>query len=329
MEEQWLDIFVPAHKGKERIDTFLTRELSQVSRSQIQKLIKEGFVTVNGKKIKANHLIHSAERISVFIPRSRPPEVTPENIPLDIVYEDDYIIVVNKRAGMVVHPAFGHYSGTLVNALLGHCTHLSSLNEPYRPGIVHRIDKDTSGLLVVAKVDRIHRDLAIQFSEKSVTRCYAAVVWGWFQRRSGTVETLLARSVRDRRKVKVAPVGKHAVTHYEVVEKYPMTSLLQLRLGTGRTHQIRVHLAHIDHPVFGDHTYSGRGGQLGGLNRAEKALAVELLKMMPRQALHAKTLGFIHPVTEQRLLFDSELPDDMEQLIDRLQEAGKGNIISY
>jgi len=326
MEEQWLDISVPAHKGKERIDTFLTREISQVSRSQIQKLIKEGFVTVNGKKIKANHLLQSAERIRVFIPRPRPPEVTPENIPLDIVYEDDYILVVNKRAGMVVHPAFGHHSGTLVNALLGHCTHLSSLNEPYRPGIVHRIDKDTSGLLVVAKVDRVHRDIAIQFSEKSVTRCYAAVVWGWFQKRSGTVETLLARSIKDRRKIKVASEGKHAVTHYEVVEKYPLTSLVHLRLGTGRTHQIRVHLAHIDHPVFGDHTYSGRGGRLGGLNRAETALAVGLLKMMPRQALHAKTLGFIHPVTDKSILFDSELPDDMEQLINRLQEARQGDL---
>lgn len=319
MEAQWLDISVPAHKGKERIDTFLAREISQVSRTRVQKLIREGFVTVNGKAVKANHFLQPGELIKVFLAKPNPPEVVAENIPLDIVFEDDFLVIVNKKAGMVVHPAFGHSSGTLVNALLGYCKHLSTLNEPYRPGIVHRIDKDTSGLLVVAKDDKVHRALASQFTEKSVTRSYVALVWGWNREEKGTIETLLARSVKDRKKIRVASEGKHAVTHYEVVERYPLTSHMHLRLETGRTHQIRVHLAHIDHPVLGDHTYGGRGCRLGGLNRGETALAVELLKIMDRQALHAKTLGFVHPITGNDLLFDSELPDDMKQLFARLQ----------
>jgi 23S rRNA pseudouridine1911/1915/1917 synthase len=321
MEGQCIAISVPEHKGKERIDTFLTREISHVSRSQIQRLIKDGFVTVDGNRVNPNHSLHPLEEIKIFIPKRRPIDVIPEDIPLDIVYEDDYLIVVNKKAGMVVHPAFGHATGTLVNALLAHCAKLSSVNEPSRPGIVHRIDKDTSGLLVVAKDDEVHRRLADQFGEKSVLRHYVAVVWGRFPKSSGTIETLLARSSRDRRQMRVTAEGKHAVTHFDVVERLPLTSLVELRLETGRTHQIRVHLAHIQHPVFGDHTYGGRGRQLGGLNKSNTALAMELLKIMPRQALHAKTLGFIHPKTREQISFDSDLPDDMKRLIGRLKEA--------
>ena len=321
MEGQCIDIAVPEHKGKERIDTFLTREISQVSRSQIQRLIKEGFVTVDGERVKPNHSLHPSEKIQVFLPKRRAIDVLPEDIPLDIVYEDDYLIVVNKKAGMVVHPAFGHSGGTLVNALLARCAKLSSVNEPARPGIVHRIDKDTSGLLVVAKNDEVHRHLADQFGEKSVVRHYVAVVWGRFPQSSGTIETLLARSSRDRRQMRVTAEGKRAVTHFDVVERFPLTSLVNLRLETGRTHQIRVHLAHIHHPVFGDQTYGGRGRRLGGLNKSNTALAMELLEIMPRQALHAKSLGFTHPVTREQLSFDSDLPDDMKRLIGRLKEA--------
>ena len=321
MEGQHLNIQVPEHKGKERIDTFLAREIGHVSRSQIQRLIKEGCVTVDGKPVKANHSLHPLETIRVFMPKPRPLEIIPEDIPLNIVYEDDYLIIVNKKAGMVVHPAFGHSAGTLVNALMAHCTKLSTINHPARPGIVHRIDKDTSGLLVVAKEDSVHRHLADQFGKKTVIRQYSALVWGRLKRSTGTVETLLARSIRDRKKIRVSEQGKQAVTHFQVLEKYPLTSLIQLRLETGRTHQIRVHLAHIHHPVFGDHTYGGRGRQLGGLNKSQTVLAMELLKMMPRQALHAKTLGFVHPVSGEGLFFESELPEDMSRLLERLEEA--------
>jgi len=327
MEKRQIQISVPEHKGKERLDTFLAREISRVSRSQIQRLIKEGFVTVDGEGVKPNHLVRSSEKVEIFIPKLRPTELLPENISLDIVYEDDFIRVVNKRAGMVVHPAFGHSSGTLVNALLYHCGKLSGINEPCRPGIVHRLDKDTSGLLVVAKDDRVHNHLARQFGEKSVRRGYVAVVLGNFREDSGTVEASLARGVKDRRKIRVASDGKNAVTHFTVEERFPFISMLHLRLETGRTHQIRVHLAHIGHPVFGDHTYGGRGRQLGGLNKKETALMVELLKMMPRQALHAKTLGFTHPGTGEDCFFDSGLPDDMKRLLDRLREAkGEGAV---
>jgi 23S rRNA pseudouridine1911/1915/1917 synthase len=321
MEGQRIEISVPEYKEKERLDTFLVREIARVSRTQIQRLIKEGLITVDGREVKSNHLVQPTEKVEVFIPKRRPAEILPENIPLDIVYEDDFLLVVNKKAGIVVHPAFGHSSGTLVNALVAHSKNLSSMNAPDRPGIVHRIDKDTSGLLVVAKNDYVHRDLAKQFGEKTVKREYLTVVWGRFQRDSGTVETLLARSEKDRRKITVAKKGKNAVTHFEVVESFPLTTLLSLRLETGRTHQIRVHLAHIGHPVFGDQTYGGRGRQLGSLNRAETMLAKELLELMPRQSLHAKMLGFVHPETGESLLFDSDLPDDMKELIDRLREA--------
>ena len=321
MEKHRIEILVPENKEKERLDTFLVREIGKVSRSQVQRLIKDGFVTVDGKNVKPNHFVQPLERISIFIAEPRPLELLPEEIPLDIVYEDDFLLVVNKKAGMVVHPAFGHSSGTLVNALLAHCQKLSTVNEPYRPGIVHRVDKDTSGLLVVAKNDDVHRELARQFAEKSVVRQYVAVVWGKFYKNSGTVETLLSRSIKDRRKIKVSTIGKNAVTHFTVKEEFPLTSFVSLRLETGRTHQIRVHLSYIGHPVFGDHTYGGRGRQLGGLNKTKTALAIELLKIMPRQALHAKTLGFIHPVTGKECFFDSDLPDDMKHLINRLREV--------
>ncbi len=326
MEGQRIEISVPEQKLKERLDTFLTREISHVSRSQIQRLIKEGYVTVEGKRIKSNHLVRPSEKIEVFIPKPRPHEALPEDIPIDVVYEDDFLLVVNKEAGMVVHPAFGHSGGTLVNALLAHCKKLSAVYEPHRSGIVHRLDKDTSGLLVVAKNNCVHRHLAKQFGEKSVKRQYVAVVWGYLGTDSGTIETLLARSVKDRRKIRVTSEGKNAVTHFAVEERFPLTSMLCLRLETGRTHQIRVHLAHIGHPVFGDHAYGGTGRQLGGLNKRETVLMIELLKMMPRQALHAKTLGFVHPVTGESCLFESSLPDDMKRFVERLRKAREEGI---
>ena len=319
MEEKRIKIVVPEHKVKERIDTYLTREIAHVSRSQIKRLIKDELITIDGHGVKTNHLVQASEQIEIVIPKPCPPDIIPEKIPLDIVYEDQYLLVVNKKAGMVVHPAAGHPNGTLVNALLAHSPRLSSVNDPFRPGIVHRIDKDTSGLLIVAKNDMIHRALARQFMDKSTERCYEAIVWGKFKNRSGTIQSQLARSLRDRKKIAVSPVGKKAITHYKVLCQYPMISHVELQLGTGRTHQIRVHLSHMGHPVFGDQTYGGRGKQLGGLCKKDADLASELLQMMPRQALHAKSLGFIHPVTKKRFLLDSELPQDMVLILKRLK----------
>lgn len=320
MENQHIEFVVPQHKSKERIDIFLSREIANSSRSQIQKWIKNGLVAVDQNPVKVNHLVKPFERISVEIPRPVPPDILPESIPVAIVYEDEHLLVVNKPAGMVVHPAYGHSTGTLVNALLGHCGRLSRENAAERPGIVHRLDKDTSGLLVVAKNDHVHRELAKQFSEKSTSRIYQALVWGQNLHPKGTIDTFLSRSSRDRKMFSVSQAGKNAVTHYQVEKMFDFLSFLELKLETGRTHQIRVHLAHIGHPVFGDPTYGGRTKQLIGLNRSQTAFAVELLNLMQRQALHAKTLGFVHPITQKEMQFDSELPEDMERVLDKLKE---------
>jgi 23S rRNA pseudouridine1911/1915/1917 synthase len=322
MDGQQREIRVPSHKNKERLDTFLARELAHISRNQIQKLIRQGYVTVGGQNVKPNHLVSPAEIIRILIPKPRPQDVLPKDIPLDIVHEDDYLLVVNKKAGMVVHPAYGHYEDTLVNALLAHCGRLSESGDPTRPGIVHRLDKDTSGLLVVAKNDRVHQLLARQFEEKSVERCYNAVVWGCPKKRSDTIQTHVSRSRKDRRKMAVSALGKHAITHYIVEEIYIFASRLRIHLGTGRTHQIRVQLSHIGYPVFGDPVYGGRGGPMVALNQADRALAKQLLEKMPRQALHARTLGFTHPVSGEHLSFERPLPEDMAHLIEELRQTG-------
>ncbi len=325
VNEKLIQITVPPKKAKERIDAFLARELPQISRSQVQKMIKDGFVTVNGKAIKAKHIVNPGEQIQVVQQKPEPSDILAEDIPLNIVFEDEYLMVINKPAGMVVHPAYGHSTGTLVNALLSHCNDLSDLNDMTRPGIVHRIDKDTSGLLVIAKSNHVHHLLANQFAEKSVDRIYHAFAWGKFKLGTGTVHTNIARSFRDRKKMAVTKMGKHAVTHYRILKNFPLISLVELKLETGRTHQIRVHLSHIGHPVFGDQTYGGVGKNLGGLSQRDTALAVEWLNIMPRQALHAKTLGFIHPITEKKLHFNSELPEDMAELLIQLENTNKMN----
>jgi 23S rRNA pseudouridine1911/1915/1917 synthase len=323
MDGQCIKVYVPEHKKSERLDTFLTRSVAYLSRTQIQKLIKEGYVTVDGKNVKSRYMIRPDEEIDLFIPKSPPPLVVPENIPIDIIYEDEAFLIINKKAGMVVHPAHGHSTGTLVNALLGYSQYLSRINDSHRPGIVHRIDKDTSGLLVVAKTDDIHRKLAVQFQKKTVKRMYMALVWGKMKKGSGSVETNISRSARDRKKMTVAGIGKNAVTHFEVAERLPLTTLLRLHLETGRTHQIRVHLSYMGYPVFGDPTYGGRGSNLGGLNQEKTALAIEVLHMLPRQALHAKTLGFIHPLTNKEVFFNSDLPEDFSQVLERLRRVNK------
>lgn len=314
------EIVVPAGKKRERLDVFLTNHVENATRSKVQRAIQEGLVLVDGKIVKPSHPVAPHETIHITLPKAPPQEAQPENIPLEIMYEDDDLLVVNKPAGMVTHPAYGNYTGTLVNALLHHCRNLSTLNDPTRPGIVHRLDKDTSGLMVIAKTDIAHARLAKQFAARTIKREYWAVVWGIFKQRHGIIETLLGRSKSDRKKMAVVENGKHAITEYTVLEQFPYLSLVKLHLRTGRTHQIRVHFAHINHPVFGDPTYNGRHIVAGPGTEKQKAEVRHLLDRIRRQALHAKTIGFVHPTTRKDVFFDSALPSDMTSILDHLGE---------
>ncbi len=310
-----LRIVVPAKQSKERLDVYLTHQVQNATRNKVQSAIDDGQVLVDGKRVKSSHKISPGEVIDITLPKPPPSEAAAEEIPLEIPYEDEALLIVNKPPGMVTHPAYANYSGTLVNALLYHSRNLSEVNSSQRPGIVHRLDKDTSGLMVVAKTDAAHHQLARQFSKHTIQREYWAVIWGLMKKERGVIEASLGRSKRDRKKVAVTADGKHAVTEYEVLEAFDFLSLLRLRLKTGRTHQIRVHLAHIGHPVFGDPTYGGRSETWGGLTGPRARQAAKLLDMMHRQALHAKTLGFVHPVSRELMKFDSELPADMQELL--------------
>ena len=313
------DIIVPPGKKKERLDLFLVNHVGNATRNKVQRAIRAGAVLVDGARVRPSHAVAPGEVIRVTLPTSPPQDALPENIPLDIRYEDDALLVVNKPAGMVTHPAYGNRTSTLVNALLHHCRSLSSVNDPTRPGIVHRLDKDTSGLLVVAKNDEAHAMLARQFSQRTISREYVAIVWGRFKERSGLIEADLGRSRSDRKKMAVVAGGKASATEYRVIEQFAYLSVLRLKLRTGRTHQIRVHLAHVNHPVFGDPTYNGRRLVWGPGTAHQKAEVQRLLKLMPRQALHAKTITFIHPVTRVRVDLDSNLPADIQSVLDSLK----------
>ena len=315
-----LEIIVPPGKKKERLDLFLVGHVGNATRSKVQQAIRAGAVLVDGRKVRPSHLVAPGEVVHVTLPKPPPQLARPENIPLTIVYEDDAVLVVNKPAGMVTHPAHGNRTGTLVNALLHYCASLSSLNDPSRPGIVHRLDKDTSGLLVVAKNDGAHAKLARQFAQRTISREYLAIVWGRFKERAGLIEADLARSRSDRKKMAVVPGGKASATEYTVLEQYEYCSLLRLKLRTGRTHQIRVHLAHVGHPVFGDPVYNGRRLAWGPGGPRQKAEVQRLLKLLPRQALHAKTIAFVHPVTGVRVDLDSAIPADMQSVLQLLRD---------
>ena len=294
-----------------------------LSRTYIQKLIREGAIRVNGKASKPGYKIRTGDQITLTLPAPRPLQtLQPERISLDILYEDSSLIVVNKPAGMIVHPAGDVQSGTLVNALLGHCDALPGIGGVQRPGIVHRLDKDTSGVIVAAKTDYAHRYLSAQFEAHTTTRHYYAVVCGVPTRETGTINTRMTRSRRDRRKMTVTGMGgRHAVTHYRLLEVYDRFSLLELTLETGRIHQIRVHLSHIGHPVAGDKVYGG-GYDRGVLNAPTTAVKEALIKLN-RQALHAYTLGFEHPETNERLMFSAPMPADMRRLVDALKKIGE------
>ncbi len=331
MAEQKFEIVVSPQDPPERIDKYLTQKLPAVSRSRVQQLIEEKMVLVDGRPVKPSHTVRPGERVEVTIPEPRKTDLEPQEIPLEILFEDEFLLVLNKPAGLVVHPAFGHNEGTLVNALLYHCRHnLSGIGGELRPGIVHRLDKDTSGLMVVAKDDETHRHLSRQFSERSIQRTYLAVVWGHLRQKQGKVETFYGRSPTNRKKMAVRQEGKLAITTYRVIEEFPLLSLVEVKLGTGRTHQIRVHMAYLGHPVFSDPVYGGRSRKLSTLKSKEKAIAHRYLETLHRQALHAQTIGFVHPKTGEALFFTSPLPEDMERLLrvareSREEENAKSN----
>lgn len=291
----------------ERIDKFLSCRLEEVSRSYIQKLIKEGHVSVNGKPVKANYKLGAGDEISVEIPEAKEPDILPEDIPLDILYEDQDILVVNKPKGMVVHPAAGHYGGTLVNALMYHCKDsLSGINGVMRPGIVHRIDMDTTGSLLVCKNDEAHRILAEQLKEHTIRREYHAIVYGNIKEDTGTVDAPIGRHPTDRKKMSINHKnGKQAVTHYEVLERFGNFTYIRCRLETGRTHQIRVHMASLHHPLLGDEVY-------GPSSRPP-------FPGLKGQVLHAKILGIYHPATGEYVEFDAPLPQYFVDLLQKLR----------
>ncbi len=304
---------------RQRLDSWLAQQIGGLSRSRIQALIADGLVTVEGKTVKPSYQVKWDDRVIVRIPGPKPSPLVPEDIPLDIRYEDEHLIVVNKPAGMVVHPACGHRSGTLVNALLHHCRDLAGIGGELRPGLVHRLDKDTSGLLVIAKDERTLSGLAKQFREKTTERIYRALVWGHPDPPTGRIEAPLGRTKRDRKRFGVVEGGKEAATRYRTVESFELFTLLELQLETGRTHQIRIHLKYAGHPVFGDPLYGGRNRRLGPLTTRQRAFVSELFKLIPRQALHAATLGFLHPVTREYLRFESEPPEDISRVLSLLR----------
>lgn len=305
-----------------RIDKFLTNRMEGASRNRIQTAADAGNILVNGKPVKSSYKVKPLDRISIVLPYPvREVEIIPENIPLDIPYEDDDIIIVNKPAGMVVHPGHGNYSGTLVNALTYHLKDLPLFQSgDMRAGLVHRIDKNTSGILVIAKNERAHAKLAKQFFDHTIDRVYCALVWGNMESDEGTIIGNVGRSTKDRLKMAVYPdgsQGKHAVTHYKVIERLGYVNLIECRLETGRTHQIRVHMEYIGHPLFNDERYGGDRILKGTTFSKYKQFVENCFKLLPRHALHARSLGFIHPTTGQYVHFESELPEDMRTVIER------------
>ena len=316
----------PGHHSGTRLDKYITSFVENASRTKVQKAIEEGHVLVNGKQEKSSYNMQPGDKIDIEIPKPPPPEATPEKMDLNILYEDEDIIIVNKKAGRVVHPAYGNWSGTLVNGLLWHADELSLEDEEsIRPGIVHRLDKDTSGILVVAKNDEAHRTLSDYFRTKDIERTYWAVIWGVPDKKKGTITGPIGRNPSDRKKMAVVPEdkGKHAVTHYKVLEYFDHLSLVEVKLETGRTHQIRVHFADKHHWVFGDRQYGGDSVRYGPNTGSRKQMFNNLFASMQRQCLHAKTLGFEHPATGEYVQFDSPLPEDFQHVLDMLRENCK------
>ena len=297
-------LFFTIEKGGERIDKYLSEQLEDMTRSHIQKLVKENMVRVNGMTVKSNFKLSASDQIEVEIPELKEPDILPENIPLDILYEDQDILVVNKPKGMVVHPAPGHYTGTLVNAIIYHCKdNLSGINGVMRPGIVHRIDMDTTGSLLICKNDRAHQALAEQLKEHSITRKYHAIVHGRLKEDEGTIDKPIGRHPIDRKKMSVhCTNGREAVTHYRVLKRFQQFTYIECQLETGRTHQIRVHMSSIGHPILGDQVYG----------------PAKCPYKLQGQTLHAKVLGITHPTTGEYMEFDAPLPDYFQGLLEKM-----------
>ena len=312
------------HHEQMRLDKYITQFIQNATRNKVQQGIKNGWVRVNGVIEKASYRVQPNDEIAVVIPKTPPPEAAAEDISIDIVYEDASLLIVDKPAGMVVHPAYGNWSGTLVNALLHHTQNLSTIHtdEVVRPGIVHRLDKGTSGLLVVAKTDFAHHHLSRQFANKTVERIYQAVIWGVPQKNRSTIDQPLGRDPGDRKKMAVVDdhKGKKAITHYKVLQRYDHLSLVDVTLETGRTHQIRVHLAWQGHPVLGDPVYGGDSVRYGPNTGTRKTMFKNIFTDIGRQCLHARVLGFVHPETGEWLHFESSVPDDMQSVIGKIQK---------
>lgn len=311
-----------------RIDKFLMIRISNATRTKLQQACEAGSVLVNGKQVKSNYRIKPFDEISIVL--STPPrvvDVIPENIPINVVYEDDYICVVNKEPGMVVHPAYGHYTGTLVNALAWRFKNLPTSKQKLadnltidRPGLVHRIDKNTSGIIIIAKTELAMTRLAKDFFDRNLDRKYIAIVWGDVKEDAGTINCNVARDLKNRKVMAAFPAGdhgKHAITHYKVLERFGYVTVVECKLETGRTHQIRVHMKHLGHPLFNDNEYGGDKILKGLPSNKYRQFVENCFEILPRQALHAKTLGITHPITQKPVFFDSELPDDMQQVIER------------
>ncbi len=323
-DEMYEHFAVTVDKGQSmvRVDKFLTNRIEGASRNRIQNAADSGGILVNGVAVKSSYKIKPLDKISLVMPYPvMNLEIIPQDLPLDIVYEDDDLMVINKAPGMVVHPGHGNYSGTLVNALTYHLKDLPLFQSgDMRAGLVHRIDKNTSGLLVIAKNEYSHAHLARQFFDHSIDRIYNALVWGDMEENEGTIIGHIGRSVKDRLQMKVfedGSEGKHAVTHYRTLERFGYISLIECKLETGRTHQIRAHMRWKGHPLFNDERYGGDQILRGTTFTKYKQFINNCFEILPRQALHARTLGFIHPKTKERMIFESPLPDDMQQVIEK------------
>lgn len=314
------------HHSGVRLDKYITSFIQNASRTKVQQAIEDGYVTVNGSVEKSSYNMDPGDVIDIHLPIPKPPDTKPEEMDLDIVYEDDDLIIVNKEAGIVMHPAYGNWTGTLVNGLMWYAEELSgSDSDTVRPGIVHRLDKDTSGIVVVAKNDETHRVLSEYFRTKDIERTYWAIVWGTPDKEEGIITGDIGRNRSDRKKMAVVPdgKGKHAITHYKVLEYFDHLTLVELKLETGRTHQIRVHFANEHHWVFGDQTYGGDAVRYGPNTGTRKQMFNNLFSTLERQCLHAKTLGFDHPSTGKFMEFDSPLPPDFTHVLQMLQQNCK------
>ncbi|MEW5925251.1 MAG: RluA family pseudouridine synthase [Candidatus Zixiibacteriota bacterium] len=313
-----IEIIIPDDVPKERLDKYLGQNPDlEITRSRVQRLIEDGLILVDGKPAQHNHKINGGEKVIIKLPPPPKVDIVAEDIPLDIVFEDEHLLVINKPAGMVTHPAAGHFSGTLVNAIMKYSESLSSLQGIERAGVVHRLDKDTSGLIMIAKNDKIHLELQKQLREHKIKKIYHAIVCGHMKEETGTIDLPVGRSIKDRKKMAVTYLrSRPAWTEYRLLERFKLYDYLEIYLKTGRTHQIRVHFSHLGHPVFGDPEYGGRLKWHKGVYSTDRVMALKALDLMPRQALHALSLELTHPVTGEIIKLAADLPDDFRFLLE-------------